>query len=72
MVAVGDQNRWVGEDHPRAKLSNRQIDAIRDAHELGVPYSLLAQLCAVSTHSIGRICRFERRACVALGYKKVE
>jgi hypothetical protein len=34
-VAVSDAGRTIGEDHPRAKLTNAEVEEIRDVLESG-------------------------------------
>ena len=49
-----------GENHQLARLTWRDVEAIRRLHEMGVSYSVLAQAYDVKPRTIGAICRFER------------
>lgn len=52
-----------GERHPRAKLTDAEVEIIRRIYEEGmVGYRALAQAFAVNRDTIARICRYERRA----------
>jgi len=63
MVAVNDRNIPVGEDHPRAVLTNHEVELMRKLREVdGFSYTRLADIFGVSIETVGRICRYERRA----------
>ena len=71
-VAVNEFGLRVGEDHPNAKLTDREIELIRDMHEVnGMSYLELAKRFEVSKGSIAKICRYERRGAYATREKKV-
>lgn len=38
LVGVSEKGARVGETHPRAKLSDSDVDLIRDLHEAGLSY----------------------------------
>ncbi|MCQ4325768.1 hypothetical protein CXK94_08380 [Stutzerimonas stutzeri] len=63
MVAVNELNLRIGEDHCNAKLSNRDVDSIRELHEEhGASYDRLLDWFPVSKSLIAKICRYEIRA----------
>lgn len=69
-VAINESGYAVGEDHHNAKLTNEQIDRIRDLHEdYGLSYRQLAAMYGVSKSSIADICQYRRRAQTPFGYK---
>jgi len=70
-VVVNDLGRRVGQDHPNAKLTNHEVDLIRQLREDGVSYDTLAKKFEVSRWTIGRICRYEMRAQVVTETKVV-
>lgn len=70
-VAVNDVGLRIGEDHPNAKLTDAEVEMIRQLHEEGVSYEHLAEKFEVSKWAIGRICRYERRAQVPADFKRV-
>ena len=49
-----------GEKHPRAKLTQEQVEQIREMHALGSGYKVLAKRFNVSRRLIQRICKYER------------
>lgn len=71
-VAVNEAGRRVGEDHPGAKLTNAEVECIRELHETeGLGYGLLAVKFELSKSAIAKICRYERRAQFAVRVKAV-
>jgi DNA invertase Pin-like site-specific DNA recombinase len=67
---VNEKGIPLGEAHPTAKLTDREVEEIRDLAEHGIAtYARLAEVYGVSKHTIGRICRFERRACTPVAYR---
>jgi hypothetical protein len=73
MVAITDQGLRMGEDHPNAKLTNEQIDRIRDLHEdHDLNYRQLAEMFGVSKGMIAGVCQYRRRALTPFGWKKLE
>lgn len=70
-VAINEDGLRIGEDHPNAKLTDSEVDLVRRLREEGLTYSQLADKFEVSKWTIGRICRYERRAQVPVGYRTV-
>ena len=63
LVPVDANGNAVGQYHHRAKLTDEQVELIRDLHEEGaMGYRTLARYFGVSRETIKKICRFERRA----------
>lgn len=52
----------TGQYHHRAKLTDHDVELIRQLHEEGMSYTTIARKFDVSRSMVGRICRFERRA----------
>lgn len=72
-IAVNDGGYPVGQDHHNAKLTNDQVDRIRDLHEdYGLTYRQLAAMYGVSKSMIAGICQYRRRAQTPFGYKTLE
>lgn len=71
MIGVNDLNQPLGEDHHRARLSNAQVDEIRDLADAGWSQRRLATKFGVSRGTIGDIVRFRRRASYATGWRRV-
>jgi len=71
-VAVNDQGLRIGEDHQRAKLTDAQVELMRDMHEnQGVGYKRLARIFGVSPSHVRHICQYRKRAQVAKAYRPV-
>ena len=61
-VCVNDRGLRIGESHPRAKLSDHQIEEIRTlAIEHRVPYRELAKRFSISFGYVWKIVSFKRR-----------
>lgn len=72
IVAVNEQGLPVGQFHHRAKLSDHEIDLIRDLHDEGLTYIVLAAKFEVSKSCIAGICQCRRRAQTPERYKVVQ
>ena len=73
LVAVNESGFRIGQDHPNAKLSNDEIDKIRDMREEeGMRYTDIAKIVGLSKGAVAKICRYERRAQTIERWKKVE
>lgn len=71
-VAINACGFLIGEDHQNAKLTNSEVDLVRELHEeFGFSYGVLAEKFGVSRASIAKICRYERRAQSAANFKTV-
>ena len=71
LVAVNDAGIRIGQDHQRAVLSDAEVELMRQLAEGGMAYSELARMFEVSKYTVGRICRYERRAQTPAGFKRV-
>lgn len=61
MTGYSEKSKPVGEYHYKAVLSDAEVECMRCMHEDGSTYAWLAKTFEVSVHSVGRICRYERR-----------
>lgn len=62
VVAVNEIGRRIGQDHPGAKLTDADVELIRDLHECeGFSYRALAEKFGVSKMAICHIVKFRRR-----------
>ena len=61
----------VGQDHQRAKLTDRDVELIRLLAADGMRHRLIAEKFDVSRYTVGRICRFERRAAIAVQWRPI-
>jgi len=68
-VAVGDSGKRVGEDHGRARLTNHEVDLIRQLHDGGMGYQRIADKFGVSKSQVRYIVKLKRRAIVPVSWK---
>ena len=61
----------VGESHQRAKLTDHEVDQIRELHESGIGYRRLSRMFEVDKRTIARIVRCELRAQTIVAFKTV-
>lgn len=71
IAAINECGLLIGQDHPKAKLLDRDVELMRQLAEQGMSYDELAQKFECSRHTVGRICRYERRAQTVAGFRKV-
>ena len=72
LVAINEKGRRMGEDHHNAILTDGEVDLIRQLHDDGMEYEAIADKFGISKVTVGRICRFERRAESVVRYKRVK
>lgn len=70
LVGVNEKNQPVGEDHPRATLTNGEVELIRELHAEGMSYSMLGEKFGVPKSTLSDICTYRRRP-VTVTWKKV-
>lgn len=62
-VAVDENGQRIGETHPNAKLTDAEVEQIRDLHELAKwTYDQLATAYGAPKITIAKICTYQRRA----------
>ena len=78
-VGVTVEGRRCGQDHPRASLTNAQVDKIRDWHESGLlGYREISKWCLrefglkVPRSTVQSIVSCRRRYALAMKFKTVE
>lgn len=69
-VEVNEKGLRIGEGHHRSKLSDHDVELIRQLAEEGMRYSLIAIKFEISKFTVGRICRFERRGQTTARFKQ--
>ena len=71
-VAINDAGLRIGEEHPNAKLTDAEVEIIRQLHEEdGLSYKSLAEKFEISKVAVAKICRYERRAQFVANFKAV-
>lgn len=68
-IAVNEDGYRVGDSHPKAKLTEHEVELIRKLHSDGLTYATLAEKFEASIRVIGAICRYERRTATATDWK---
>lgn len=71
-VSVNERGLRIGEGHPKADLTDAEVEAIRELNEGGMSYGQLAKKFDQSKGAIAKICRYERRGQFVAKWKKVE
>lgn len=72
LVAVNENGQRVGETHPRARLTDADVDLIRELREdHGLTYQQLADKFDVSKSLIRYICKYQRRAQTPATWRRV-
>lgn len=68
LVKVNENGRRIGEDHQRAKLTDREVDLIREMRDEGLSYGVIARMMDIGKSTVRDICVCRRRAhiCVAV------
>jgi hypothetical protein len=62
-VALDENGHRIGETHHHAKLSDREVDQIRDMREsYSYTFSRIAELMCCSRFTVAAICSYRRRA----------
>ena len=71
VVQINASGLRVGEDHQNAKLTDREVDRIRELHEAGHGYRRLARMFDVGRGTVRDIVKCRRRAQVVAGHREV-
>lgn len=71
IVAISDRGRRCGEGHPKARLSDAQVDEMRDLNEGGWGYKRLAARFQVPVGTVADICTYTRRVAIVAGAKRI-
>ncbi len=73
LVGLSELHKRCGETHPRARLTDHDVDLIRELHEYhGLSYSVLAEKFDSSKSAIADICRYRRRANRPVRWKRAK
>jgi hypothetical protein len=68
--AVNERGLVIGEDHPRAVLTDHEVDLVLELRADGLSFGLIAEKMEVSKSCIARICWGTRRAQYAVAFKR--
>lgn len=70
-VGINEFGQRVGQDHHRAKLTDNEVNIIRDMHDQGIGYKRLAKTFEVSVALIRDIVKCRIRAQYPVRYKVI-
>lgn len=70
-VAVNDKNLRIGESHPRAVLTDRDVELLLELRDEGHSYRWLAEKMEISVKQAWRICTGRQRSQIAHGHRRV-
>lgn len=69
-VRINANGLRVGEDHQNAKLTDREVDRIRELHESGrYSYRTLAEMFEIAKSTVCDIVKYRRRAQTVAGVR---
>ena len=71
MVAVNDLGLRIGEDHPRAKLTDADVERLLALRSEGYGYKRLARIFEISPSQARNIVKGSQRGQAAMGYRAV-
>ena len=72
LVALDERGRPIGEDHHRAKLSDHDVELMRQMYEEGMAsYGQLAVMFECSKGQVWGIVNYTERAVSPAGYRRV-
>lgn len=61
-VGISEQGKRCGETHPRARLSDHDVDLIRELREThGLTYQAIADKFEISKSTVRDLCKYRRR-----------
>ena len=69
LVGVNERGRRIGEHHGNAKLTDADVERLRQLHESGLGYTELARIFEVSRTAVRKIVNYQMRAQVALAWR---
>ena len=70
-VQIGEYGKRVGESHGRAKLSDHEIDLVRQLKEEGMPATEIAEKMEISRRYVYKLVNFERRASIVAEWRRL-
>jgi hypothetical protein len=71
IVAIGENGLRIGEDHPRAKLSNHDVDRLLELRDEGWSYTRLSEAFEISRRGVRDICTGRRRCQTPVAFRVV-
>lgn len=72
VVGVNERGLRVGEDHQHARLTDGEVELIRQLHDGGMSYKKIADKFGVGKSTVADIVKCRRRAQYPTGWRTVE
>jgi len=70
LIQIGEYGKRVGETHGRAKLTDHEIDLVRQLKEEGMPATEIAAKMEISKRYVYKLVNYERRASVVAEWRR--
>ncbi|WP_175982566.1 helix-turn-helix domain-containing protein [Caballeronia zhejiangensis] len=71
LVGVNEKGLRVGQDHQRAKLTDRDVELMRQLHEQRMPRRDIAEKFEVSESTVDKIVNYRRRAQMPVKFRSI-
>lgn len=71
LVALNERGRPIGQEHPRAKLLDSEVDQVLDLVESGFSYAQVAEKMGLSKSGVQKIANGSRRCQTPARFKTV-
>lgn len=71
-VRVNENGRRIGEDHPMSKISDANVDAIRNLRDEGISYGQISKQIGIPKSTVRDICLCRCRAQICVGVRVIE
>lgn len=69
LIQIGEYGKPVGESHGRAKLTDHEIDLVRQLKEDGMSANDIAKKMEISKRYVYKLVNFERRASIVVEFR---
>lgn len=69
-IAVNDRGLAIGESHPRAVLTDHEVDLVLELRAEGKSYEWLAVKFEIHKGTVAKICTGQRRGQLAAGFRR--
>jgi hypothetical protein len=69
LVAVNDAGMRIGEDHPKARYTNREIELVLELRDQGQGYGTIARKMEMPKRTVRDICNGRIRCQPVAGFK---
>lgn len=69
LVAVNERGLAIGQDHPRAVLSDHEVGLVLELRDQGFSYAWIARKMEVHKQTVAKICTGQRRCQTVAGHR---